>query len=403
MVHMKAGNRTKTCQVQKMKDTENWAQNNKVRNKNMKMYNGNRRSNISVMHWNLGPRNWNNKREDIQLLVDQQKPDFLYVSEANLYNHIPEHERDIEGYSLICAKTTSRLGYSRIVLLCKDGIQYKVQNDLMQDDISSIWVHVGGRGRNGLHIGGAYREHTLPAQPEPNISNDILQQELRWYKFINQWISASNRGPCLIIGDLNLDILTWNDPEQAHINMVEKTKDEISTRNFIQVVKGATRFCRDTRPSLLDHIWVNTPGKVSGIKNNTRGTADHNNIAANYRLNGTITSNIVRKGRDRRNYNEEELKRRTNLTSWNSVFDSNNVDTACFEFESKFVDILDDLAPIKTVQTRNRRCDWISPTTKQLMKDRDHTRDKAVASNQLEDWTQYRKLKNKCTTKYKTG
>ena len=262
----------------------------------------------------------------------------------------------------------------------------------------SMWVE---KVKMDYTLGGAYREHTLPAQPEPNISNDINQQEYRWNKFTNQWIAASNKGPCLIIGDLNLDILTWNDPEQAHVNMVDKTKDEISTRNFTQVVKGATRFCRDTRPSLIDHIWVNTPGKVSSIKNNTRGTADHNYIAANYRLNGTITSNIVRKGRDRRNFSEEELKRRTNLTDWNPVFNSNNVDIACFEFESKFVEILDDLAPIKTVQNRNKRCDWISPTTKKMMKDRDNTRNKAVISNQLEDWAHYRQLKNKCTTKIK--
>ena len=51
-----AGNRTKTCQTNKTKNTENWSINSKIRNKIMKTYNGNRRSNISVMHWNLGPK-----------------------------------------------------------------------------------------------------------------------------------------------------------------------------------------------------------------------------------------------------------------------------------------------------------------------------------------------------------
>ena len=111
----------------------------------MKTYNGNRRANISIMHWNLGPRNWNNKREDVQLLVDQYKPDFLYISEANLYNHIPDHEVEIEGYKIVKAKTTTRLSYSRIVLLCKEGNQYTVELDKMQDDIK----HLGTCGCKG--------------------------------------------------------------------------------------------------------------------------------------------------------------------------------------------------------------------------------------------------------------
>ena len=250
-------------------------------------------------------------------------------------------------------------------------------------------------------IGGMYREHTLPAQPEPNNFNEIHQQEYRWTKFINQWISASNIGPCLVIGDLNLDMLTWNDPEYVHENMVNTTKDEITTRNFTQVVNGATRFCRDTRPSLIDHIWVNTPGKISNVKNNTRGTADHNCIAATYRLCGTITSNIVRKGRDRRNYSEEELKRRISLTDWSPVFCSDNVDVASHEFESRFVQILDELAPIKTIQSRSKRCDWLSQSTKNMMKHRYNTRNTAVQSNLLEDWSLYRQLKNKCTARIK--
>ena len=65
------------------------------------------------MHWNLGSRFWERKREDIQHLVDQFSPDFLFVSEANLFPDTPEHLVDIEGYTLTKVKTMDTLKFSR--------------------------------------------------------------------------------------------------------------------------------------------------------------------------------------------------------------------------------------------------------------------------------------------------
>ena len=46
---------------------------------------------------------------------------------------------------------------------------------------------------------------------------------------------------CTVIVDINLDYLTWHDPEAAHVNMVNRTKDEIETRGFSQIIRGHTR------------------------------------------------------------------------------------------------------------------------------------------------------------------
>ena len=162
----------------------------RVRNSRMKSYNGNGRSCVTVMHWNLGPRRWDNKTDNVQLLVDQHKPDILYVSEVNLYNEIPDHMCNIKGYIMTKAKTTVGLGYSRIVLLCKAGLQYTVELDRMEGDISSIWIKLGGRVRRGVRVWGVYREHTLVRQQEPNDFGESHQQEYRWKKFVKQWVTA---------------------------------------------------------------------------------------------------------------------------------------------------------------------------------------------------------------------
>ena len=250
------------------------------------------------MHWNLGSRHWEQKRDEIQLLVDQHGPDFLYISEANLFNGTPDHETHIEGYNLTRAKTTEILGYSRIVLLSKSGINFKLENDRMDDDISSIWIKLGGRGRKSLLIGSIYREHFLIKQGEPNISRNQDQQEYRWDKFIKQWVNASRNGPCLVVGDVNLDQLKWNNPDGGHENMVEQTIEEIMSRNFTQFIHEPTRFWPGTNPSLIDQCWGNLPDRVSNPKNFTRGTGDHNVIGITYRMIGNIKSKMEVKGRD---------------------------------------------------------------------------------------------------------
>ena len=99
-----------------------WTQFQKSRNKNMKIYNGNGKKCISVMYWNLGPSFWDKKREEVQLLADSHNPDYLFISEANLFADTPEDLTDIEGYELIMSKTMSKWKFSRIVLLVKDSI-----------------------------------------------------------------------------------------------------------------------------------------------------------------------------------------------------------------------------------------------------------------------------------------
>ena len=181
----------------------------------------------------------------------------IQVSTSTSTSDTPEHLTDIDGYTLIKAKTMEKLKYSRIVLLCRIGMVYTVEWDRMDSSISSIWIKVGTKGNNSLRIGGIYREHFLIRQPTPNNFREQLEQEKRWKKVVSQWKSACNSGPCLVIGDINLDILKWGQPEQILENMVELVKTDISTLNNHQVIQGPTRFWERVQPSLIDHCWVN--------------------------------------------------------------------------------------------------------------------------------------------------
>ena len=272
------------------------------------------------MHWNLGSKHWEKKQTEVQALVDQYSPDVLFISEANYFHDTPKHLTEIEGYKFEVAKTMENLKYSRIVLLCRDDLLYTIETQRMSNKFSSIWIKIGNRGKTSLRIGGAYREHYLIRQPEPNNSRDQINQEIRWNNFVGQWKSACNSGPTVVIGDINLDLLKWETPDQILENMVETVKTEIMTRNISQVINGPTRFWNGKAPSLIDHCWSNCVEKIYNIKNISRSTADHNVIGINFKMKGKIISSQEIKGRDRRNWSVEEFKRQLNIMSWETVF-----------------------------------------------------------------------------------
>ena len=376
--------------------------NGKMANKNMRAYNGNIKSSIKVMHWNLGSHHWDKKVNDVQHLVDQHKPDYLFISEANYFHDTPANKTDIEGYDIVFAKTLARLKFSRIVLLARHEMQFTLESSRMEDTISSIWIKTGGKGRKSLLIGGVYRDHSHIRQTEViNNSSDLDQQNSRWKRFIGQWANASNSGNCMIIGDTNVDTLKIDNPDQEMEYMSDLIKNEIMTRNFHQMVNGPTRFWNGVRPSLIDQIWVNDVSRISNVSNITRGTADHNVITVTYRLKGDITKNLESKGRDRRGFNPEEFKRRISLINWSEVFAEKNVDIATYLFETKFLSVLDDMAPMCKFQPRNNRSDWISESTKVLMAKRDSTRNLAVSTSLQEHWTEYKRLRNLCNSNVK--
>ena len=78
----------------------------KKRNKTIKQLNGNGKNSLLISHWNLGSKKWCNKRNLIQAQVDQESPDIMFISEANLDELTPPHESIISGYNITLPKNS---------------------------------------------------------------------------------------------------------------------------------------------------------------------------------------------------------------------------------------------------------------------------------------------------------
>ena len=234
----------------------------------------------------LSNSHWINKLNEIQALIDEYNPDLFYISEANYFKEFPDYMSNVPGYRLIHPKQLITMDYSRIILMVKEGVQVTIMDELMCPEVSSIWLKISKRGCRKLHLGGVYREHDLLRRDDGIDHSEPAQQLRRWRLFIEQWHIASKQTDCIVIGDLNLDMLHWRSPEYHHSNMVDLVKNVIETKGFVQTVQGVTRSWPNQSDSLIDHCWTNRPEKITQCNNVVRSISDHNVISIRFRTKG---------------------------------------------------------------------------------------------------------------------
>ena len=182
----------------------------KKRNKRVKCENGNGQNNyLKISHWNIGAKQWHKKIEDIEMFLFEKDPDILIVSEANLMREVTPEQRHVNGYEMVLPNSMQLRGYARIIMLIREGIEYKLLEQYMLPGTASIWIQVGRRGRKPIRIGGLYREHTLLRQNvRVNMTADGQMQADRWNQQLAGWVAAAaGDKSCVMLGDINLDFL----------------------------------------------------------------------------------------------------------------------------------------------------------------------------------------------------
>ena len=79
------------------------------------------------------------------------------------------------------------------------------------------------------------------------------------------------------------------------------------------------------------------------------------------------------------------------------VFNCYNVNTAAEFLTKKLTEILDDMAPVKKIQSRANYAPGLSKETKLLKKEREVAQEKASESDSQDDWRWFRTLRNQVT------
>ena len=362
----------------------------RMNNKKTRIINGNRSRALNLVHWNIGAAQLPRKIQELRQAVVDFQPDIMVVSEANLMAGTPGHEIHIDGFDMITPPTMDRLGHCRLVVLVKQNIAVEIMNDIMEDDLPNVWIKIRRQGKKNLIIGTIYREHHQLKQPKQTPSENLREQIIRWDRTLSQWEKAAKRGETTIIGDINLDYLTWDSPTHGHKTMVEAVKVRIETIGFHQMMRGHTRSWHGQADTMIDQIWTDNPGNIISTRNEVRGASYHRIISTNLRMKGKENGSCNFLRRDMSRFSLQSYRDKLKELPWQELYQKTDVNQAWIWLESSLQEVLGSECPIKIIQPNQKLKSWITAETSDRFKQRDRCLQIARQTNLQSDWEEYK-------------
>ena len=178
-----------------------------------------------------------------------------------------------------------------------------------------------------MTIGLFYREHQFIQLDNPDTSLLPQQQLMRLRKFVKQWKLAAARNDVIVMGDINLDFLKWQNPDNNHSAMVQTIKDEIETLGFHQQVdKTFTRSMPGQPETTIDHIWTNSPGRLIFCKNLPRTFSDHNLLWTAFRTKEKVNITHDFRKRVRSNLDLDRYRTKMSQIDWTELYQCENLE-----------------------------------------------------------------------------
>ena len=236
-------------------------------------------------------------------------------------------------------------------------------------------------------------------------SGSELEQLRRWKIFIDKWQNAlAEDKECLVLGDVNIDFLKWNlddtsssDKTYKQRAMINELFEKIIPMGVSQHVTVPTRVSPNSPPAGLDHVYTNKAEKITDVHAIPNGGSDHKVILVTRHCKSI--QKIPRYVRKRcfKNFNTEGFLDCMKNTKWLDIYLAENANEASSLLSAKITEALDIFAPLKTIQVRKLYAQWLTPEAKALMNERNEAQKKAATTNNPEDWTIYKQLRNATT------
>ena len=165
--------------------------------------------------------------------------------------------------------------------------------------------------------------------------------------------------------------------------------------SLTQLIEEPTRITSSSS-TLIDHIFTNSPDKISCAGVSHVSISDHSLIYA-YRK---LSTDRATKGHSSVNYrsfkNFDPAKFRHDIENqkWAYVGEFEDPDEMWHVWKAIFNCVVDKHAPFCTKRVRAFKSPWISSQLKDEMHKRDAQKFKAIRSNDLPDWFLFRKMRN---------
>ena len=321
---------------------------------------------IGTLNLCLGLRN---KKEEVKQIIKENNIDILCIQETELDSDFPVEILTFSGYALEVEKNSSKI---RSAIYIKDTISYKRRVDLEHENTHIVIIDINDRIKS--RIINIYRAFNPPMG---------LTQKSLFTKQIETLRNASNSNT-IIMGDFNLDYNKKNDVTYSHRNYFIELEPLLESFGLIQIINFDTWsriILNQKKSSCIDHIYIRNPSLISNLNSLIPPFGDH--LMVSFTIKTEFEPPIKTYRRNWKNYNKEALNVKLSQTDWN--IENEDVQGYWNCFESKLIQIIDELAPVQLIADKqNTRENNIPSNIKNKINRRDRLLKKTIPNNTQE-------------------
>ena len=191
-----------------------------------------------------------------------------------------------------------------------------------------------------------------------------------------------------ILGDLNCNFRS-NPPE----NHTKHIVNIMINYQLTQLITDSTRVSSNSN-SLIDVFITNSSESIISSGVYPLSVSDHDLIYAIRKIGLPKGKPRYIECRNFKNFHEKQFTSSLKSTKWPLINEFDDINKACDEWKSMFLEVIDKHAPCRSFRVRNKPCPWINAEIKQKMFNRDSLKKKAMLTNNPETWLAYRRQRN---------
>ena len=302
------------------------------------------------------------------------KIDIISLSET--HSNGPTDNDDLytlPGYTFIENSRKNVLS-SGVDIFLKNGLNYKLQNDVQNSHMKSIWLKIFVFKTNSILFGCYYR----PPESSKCFSSDLDQLILEQLETVNRLNKE-----VIIIGDFNISYLS----NATNLNV----KIAFNNLGLIQIIKTATRITENSSIS-IDQIFTNKVANVTNASSFRLSFSDHDMIGCVRKINTIKYDPRTIECLDYKHYNHSDLCNDIKNINWKPIKEASDFNKALKYFNTKVSKVFDRYAPTMRKKVKERLCKWLIRELKKEMNNQNRQLRKARTSSLENDWSSYKRL-----------
>ena len=329
------------------------------------------------------------KIDEIREFVLVTNPHVICFSETKLDFSHTDAEVSIDNYSCV-RKDRNRHG-GGVACYVHKSIDYDVRLDF-SDNFENIFIDILLPMTAPILLGVVYRPPTDTCFVE-NLTNSIANS------------NTFDAQEVYIMGDFNVNLIDrkmklihkkgyrFSKEESNYstpLHMTKKYNQFLKSYGLTQLIDEATRKTDKTQ-SLLDHILVNTPDKVSQSGVLEKAISDHDMIYCT-RKHQKIKSgqhNSI-KLRSMKTYTKESFVDKLGEIEFPNYSNFECVNKAYSNFLTKIMDVIDKIAPFKEIRIKGNSKAWFGSDTMERINIREKLRKKYKKSGLQIDYENFK-------------